>query len=754
MVEWSEVKAAIARGRGVPVRGRVTAHRHSKFGIGYAAGRPVMLVSLRPEGLDLVRSEGHLRLDRVDGAPHFISAGGRAWDFAQDPECPVTTQSRFTRLIGPGDELVTASDAVRERIEQCFPSGPVREGNRVGRPVWVIPGTVDSVAAELTVDQDTGVVLAVVAVDGDWSAEFTSIEFPETISPELFRWDGESTKAPPVEFLDREDGTWTADAAASPAPAELCNGRRVYPVRIAQWLIGDGSIAPPRIGDTVQWPLSFATGTDGRPRVESAGVTVLAEATPAGDGDPRADWSGTVRWATHLQGDGWCAAWDADRPVIGTVSVRGTLWVDALGQAAFPAQQLPTRGRVCRIQIKVQRQHKVRTPLRTNWETIPDAARWIDVQSCPRPFGAPEFSKVLPDGTREYPDDVLVHLDLDSAEPPTPRPRLVAGSSAVSGHTLWVADAQLPLVARLNLDRRGGAVQTILPLPVAASRRSSQTRLSVHPDETGCWVLTHHDRYRIELEDDAAASGPEPLGTWTACGYDGHSMLLLGEDPALIDRDGHRRLLELPKWDSSPVIAHRRDSDPYFVLALPKPGVPMRPNGYGGATARYVYRVVTISDAGETTVGPDVEFAGHVDALGIVNEQIWVAAQGAIHILADDLSFQTVQHLPSRMLEAGFVGDRMWILTHHPDGTGPSGWWPYRNGETRLSRDDGRLLFALLDLPSLEPEGQMAVDSNYLHVTQDDNGTVWVPGREIRGLHTDGTVTRLDIAHFLDEDGE
>ncbi|NLD84878.1 MAG: hypothetical protein GX636_03030 [Actinomycetales bacterium] len=47
----------------------------------------------------------------------------------------------------------------------------------------------------------------------------------------------------------------------------------------------------------------------------------------------------------------------------------------------------------------------------------------------------------------------------------------------------------------------------------------------------------------------------------------------------------------------------------------------------------------------------------------------------------------------------------------------------------------------------------MGVDSNYLHVTADADGTVWVPGPQIRGLRTDGTVVRIDVAHVLNGGG-
>lgn len=753
MVAWAEVKAAMASGRRLPVRGRVTAHRHSTFTVGYAAGSPLMLVFLHPQGLDLHRAQGELRLDRVDGTPHFISTGARAWYFAEDPERPVTTESRFARIVGPGYEVVAASDGVEQSIEQSFPSGPVQESTHLGRPVWVIPGTVDGVAAQLTVDQGTGVVVAVAAVDGDWAAQFTSIEFPESIDPAMFGWDGPSTEAPPVEFIDREDGTWTVDELSTVVSAEPCAGRRVYPVQIEQWLIEDGSVAPPRVGDTVHWPLLFTTDNEGRPEVESAVVTILAEATPARDQNSHVDSTQTRRWPTHLQGDGWCAAWPAERPVVGTVSVRGFLWLDALGQAVFGTDLMHTRGRVCRIQIKVQRQRKVHTAMRTRWEDIADSARWIDVQACPHVFDLPERSKVLPDGTREYPVDVVVHLDLDAAQPPTPRPRLVAGSSAVSGHTLWVADEQLPLVARLDLDLRNPAVQTVLPLPVAATWTAARDQLSVYPDGQGCWVLTRAHRYRIDRHSPAAVLDPEPVGEWSACAYDGHAMLVLGQRSTLIQPDGRRLVLDLPDWDSIPVIAQRRSSDTHFVAALRKADVPMRPNRYGGADAQYIYRLVTISDSGDVTAGPEVEFTSRVDAVGIVDEQIWVVTQGAIYTVADDLTPSTV-HRPSRLgLEAGFIENQLWILAHNRSATASSGGWPNLDGAANLSGEDGYWLFGLLELPSLEPAGAMAVNSNYLRVTADIDGTVWVPGREIRGLHPDGTVTRIDIANFLRDEG-
>ena len=51
------------------------------------------------------------------------------------------------------------------------------------------------------------------------------------------------------------------------------------------------------------------------------------------------------------------------------------------------------------------------------------------------------------------------------------------------------------------------------------------------------------------------------------------------------------------------------------------------------------------------------------------------------------------------------------------------------------------------------PVAAMGVDSNYLHVTADADGTAWVPGPEIRGLRTDGTVAQIDVTEVLDGGG-
>lgn len=694
-----------------------------------------MPVFLHSEGLDLIRAEGSLRLNRLDGTPHLLIADGRAWDFSKDPECPVTAESRFAPVIGPGYEVISVSDHADEALSSSFPSGPVRGDHHLGRASWVVPGSIADVEAEIVVDQQSGVVLRVAALDGDWSAEFSSIEFPESIDPAVFRWDGESTEATPLEIVEREDGTWTAEDVAVPEPEEPRGGGRVLPVRMETWLIEDGSVSPPRVGGTVEWALMFTPDDDDDAAADPASANLVAEATPAEDQPPREDWQGVLRWPTHLQGDGWGATWDADRPVIGAIRVRGQLWIDSLGQAVFPARQTATRGRVSRVRTEVNKQRKVESLFGHKWETIPDSRRWVDVRVAPHAFGMPEFAKARSDGTRVYPVDVAVELDLDAADPPEPRPRVVSGRAAARGRTLWVTDRQLPVVVRIDL-ATGAATETVLPLPVATHGMFSSGQLSLRPDDTGCWVLAADRRYRIDGDSTGAVADPEPLGPWSACGYDGQTMLVLGESSVVIDAAGHRRPIALPRWGSGPVLAQRRAGDPYFVVALPVPDVPMRPNSYGGFTARYVYRLATIDDDGVVVIGPEVEFDDRIGAVGIMDGRIWLVAAGAVHTVDDDLSLDTV-HRPSagRFLEAGFVGDRMWIFGHHPDGTTGEG---------------GRWRFTLLELPGLEPVRAMGVDSNYLHVSEDDDGTVWVPGPQIRGLRTDGSVKYIDVAHALE----
>lgn len=764
MTEWTTVLAKMRGARRRPVRGRVTAHKNSNIYFGYPGGVPFMPLFLHPDGLDLIRAEGSLRLNRPDGTPHFLIADGRAWDFSENPERPVTTESRYAPVIGPGYELISASENADEVLSRSFPAGPVRSDQHLGRPTWVVPGSIADVDAEIVVDQRSGVVLAVTALDGDWSAKFASIEFPESIDPDTFRWDGASTDATPLEIAERVDGAWTAEDVAIPEPERAPepetprDGGRVLPVQMETWLIEDGSVSPPRVGETVEWVLTFTPDDDDdddddddAAATDPALTSLVAEATPAEGQPPREDWQGTLRWSTHLQGDGWSATWDADRPVIGAVRVRGRLWIDSLGQAVFPARQTETRGRVSRVRVEVERQRKVASLFGDTWEAIPDSRRWIDVEVSPHAFDMPGFSKVRPDGTREYPVDVMVELDLDAADPPEPRPRVVPGRAAAHGWALWVTDRQLPVVVRIDL-QTGTAAETVLPLPVAAHGMFSPGRLSVWPDDTGCWVLAGDSRYRIDRDSAQAVVDPEPLGQWSACGYDGRTMLVLGDSSVLIDAAGSRRPIELPDWGPGVVIAPRRAGDPHFVVALRVPDVPMRPNSRGGSTARYVYLLAVIGDDDDVVViGPEVEFTDQISAIGIVDGRIRVVADGSVHTVNDDLTLDTVHRLPTRMvLEAGFVADRMWVLTHHSDGTGRSGFWPHSDETERLSRDDGRWLFTLLELPSLKPVGAMGVDSNYLHVTADADGTVWVPGPQIRGLRTDGTVTGIHVAHAIE----
>lgn len=526
---------------------------------------------------------------------------------------------------------------------------------------------------------------------------------------------------------------------------------RVLRIRIEEWLLSDGSVDLPRVGAIVEWPLEFRSDGGLIPEGDPGLEILRAEGTPIGDGPSRAESRGRLQWATHLQGDGWSAIWDADRPVVGAMALSGALWVDAIGQAVFPPKHACTRGRICRVRVKVERSRRVSGPIRSSWETVPESERWVDVEESPHLFGSIEFSKLQLDGTREYPVDLVVDLDLDSAPPVEPRPRVVPGDAAVCGHVLWVADDRLPVVAQMDLAGSGSAVETALPLPVVDPGVFTRTYLSVFPDTSGCWVLDGESRYRIELDAADSAIDPQSLGSWSVCTDDGRAMLVLGEHSAVIDRDGQRHPVELPAWESSPVVALRRDSDPHFVVALGKPTPPTHPHAFGGHRARDIYRIAMISDGGDATVGPEVEFDGSVRAVGIVGGQIWVVGPTAIYELADDLSIRVVRSLPkAAIFETGFVGNQIWVLVHHARHADQRAQWPYREGEEKLSRDDGFFLFVLLDLPSLEPVGKMAINSENVRATRDDGGTVWVSGREIRGLRPDGTVAGIDVADALD----
>lgn len=118
MTDWPTVVEAMRGARRLPVTGRVTAHRQSQIQLGYPGGVPFMPVSLHPDGLDLIRADGSLRLNRVDGTRHLLYSGGRLWDFSKDPERPVTTESRYAPLIGPGHELISGM--------RCSPHGRSR----------------------------------------------------------------------------------------------------------------------------------------------------------------------------------------------------------------------------------------------------------------------------------------------------------------------------------------------------------------------------------------------------------------------------------------------------------------------------------------------------------------------------------------------------------------------------------------------------------------------------------------------------
>ena len=268
---------------------------------------------------------------------------------------------------------------------------------------------------------------------------------------------------------------------------------RSLTVMVEGWIIEDGSLAVPVVGQTLSVRLEFHRAPSrgsANPRVS----TRRAVAQPTPSREPGPDHSGRLWWPTMLRGDGWSAAWRADRPMIGHVEVTGTFSADYEG-LADEVRGMVTRVRLVTVPYTVEDRR---------WEPVPDAAaRYTDVDKAPRWFDR-AFQSATPRPGHPYDHQVgvLVDLDLDLAEPAPLRPRIRPTAVGAHGSDLWVLDAQLPALVHIT-DAEGAASATehLLAAPVIIAPAEQPVR-RVFADADGCWVVGGTDVLRCTLVED------------------------------------------------------------------------------------------------------------------------------------------------------------------------------------------------------------------------------------------------------------
>lgn len=118
---------------------------------------------------------------------------------------------------------------------------------------------------------------------------------------------------------------------------------------------------------------------------------------------PGGDPESGLHWLHELSGDGWAAAWWADRPTTGRVEVHGNL---SAGLATGPDDPLPVRGRVRRVRVVSQLLERT-----TGTRLAHGSERLTDFEATPHIFWSSQEPRT--DDDPYALTGVLVDLDLD-----------------------------------------------------------------------------------------------------------------------------------------------------------------------------------------------------------------------------------------------------------------------------------------------------------------------------------------------------
>ncbi|UTM40131.1 hypothetical protein MX572_26145 (plasmid) [Rhodococcus pyridinivorans] len=509
--------------------------------------------------------------------------------------------------------------------------------------------------------------------------------------------------------------------------------RRLLTVVVADWVIEDGSIVPPTVGDTVSVALQFRryAPDPADPRI----CTVRAFAQPLeADAPPIVDRDGRWWWTMMLRGDGWSAVWWTQRPLIDHVEVTGVFFANTeLGSGT-------ARGLVRRVQLMTG--ETTYDPHTRSWAAVADEdIRYTDIDASPRWFGRPDPPDPAPAGHGvERQLGVLIELDLDAAEPAPLRPRVRPGTLSSAGGVLWMLDRQLPVLLQID-DPAGAAVATehLLPLSIAATA-GSPPRGQVVADEAGCWIVAEQTVLRCTLDVAGALEVHRidlgyRMAAAAACG----SVLLTAGAGVFVLRPGTEPLrVELPtaRWVAA-------TSEGFIAV------VPTVTEG-GAAAFPRTYRMVRIDVDGTVTDGPQIPLASPVRVGSTGDRMAIYDRRGVAVSIGADLTSTPVPALPGRPLTFGGAGGYLWMTTRRPDGTGKTGWWPFDSPHELPAREHGRFLLVLLDPATYRVVAAAAIDDPEPAVTIDEQDRVWVAtARDVYLLDPAGTLVELDVAARL-----
>ena len=485
--------------------------------------------------------------------------------------------------------------------------------------------------------------------------------------------------------------------------------RRRLLVRVFEASVGDNALAPPRVGEITDFPLSFAelgspyTGSPVR-AAEIVTVRGVLELDSSGPYEHRDHQSGDAWWMWQglLRGDGWTATWHGTRPLTGSVELVGYL-----GSALNYRNSGRVRGRITRVRVVSEAYRTVGD----TWEVIDDSpSHYRDVDVAPHTHR--DAHTVAEDGTYYRDTATLIDLDLDNVPPKPLRPRIVPGHVSAVGNVVWVADTELPVVARIDTGI-DAAVEYVLPGVATEYRRVAAT-------PTGCWVTGPDAVYRIT--SGSGARVVSDVGTAQAA-VSGETLLcrrLNGGEWTIHTPEQPPRTLDLPSGDALGSIGVDRSTGDFIVALRP-----------GGRHERRL-QLVRITTSGEVRTGPESDHQGRYGWPFFVGTPLRVfSGEGVVATVNDDLTLGPAERLPKRLITGGAIGEHAWILTFRSrrDSDDLSAqWWPLpapSDPFTPLPRD-ARL--TVLDPHTLAPAAGWYLDQPRAAARQ--QSSLWICDRQ------------------------
>lgn len=501
-------------------------------------------------------------------------------------------------------------------------------------------------------------------------------------------------------------------------------------VRVVEMSVGDGALAPPRVGAVTDFPVGFVEVGSAfvNRRVRDAEVMTVRGVLELEDRGPfeHHDHESAVSywmWQGLLRGDGWTATWHGTRPLTGPVELTGyftsALNVDNPGRV---------RGRITRVRI-ISEAYR---PVDDSWEVIGGApAHYRDVQRAPHFHG--DDVTATASGMSYRDTAILIDLDLDDVAPPPVRPRVVPGHVSVAGDlTVWVSDTELPVVARIDT-RANDAVEYVLPGLPADFRR-------VYATPTGCWATEPPAVYRITAGEGAyrvadvgaaiaAVSGETLLAHHATRGW----TLYAPDRPPLP--------VDLPDSETIGFPGVDRHTGDFVLLSR------------AGSTQ---LRLVRVSTSGEVSVGPVLEQLGRHAWPVLAGTPLRILyGRGQAAIVNDDLTLGPADRLPKEPITGGGVDDDVWIETFRARRDSDdlaTQWWPLPPPDdlNRTLPREPRL--TILDAAALTPHVSWSVDKP--RSVAADGPNIWICDRKrlFRAhRHSTAQPVPIDVSAMITE---